>query len=130
MSLARKLYSNTAKICGALTLSISMQASAENIAIIGGIDLNGAPPYGALVSSTGTLTQLNLGDPLTINGGIIQSVSMNSSGVSLVGGQQQNLLAGTAPAYAALVSPSGVVTPLPITGLAAQHGIIYRRCNQ
>ena len=44
---------------------------------------------------------------------------MNSSGNSLVGGQD-----GTAAAYAAIISSSGVVTPLIFTGTPALHGII------
>src|SRR4029079_10310437 len=58
--------------------------------------------------------------PLTFPGtGTIYSVYMNSSGNSLVGGQD-----GTGPAYAAIISPSGVVTSLIFTGLPAIHGII------
>jgi hypothetical protein len=57
--------------------------------------------------------------------GIIQSVSMNSSGVSLIGGQEHDQSTGFTPAYAAIVSSSGAITPLTITGLPAIHGIIY-----
>src|SRR3569832_203443 len=125
MSLSRKFYSKSVNICGALSLLVFTQVSADTVGIIGGIDLTGGPPYGAVVSSSGSLTPLSLGDPLTISGGIIQSVSMNSSGVSLIGGQQLDSLSGFSPAYAAFVSSSGGVTPLDITGLPAMHGIIY-----
>jgi len=125
MSLVRKFSLHSVKVYGviAVFLTISTQASADNVAIIGGIDLTGAPPYAALVSSSGELTPLVLGDPTTITG-TIQSVSMNSSGISLIGGQEFDQTTGFTPAYAALVSSSGVVTPLAIDGLPAMHGII------
>ncbi len=125
MSLVRKFYSNSVKIYGAIivSLTISTPVSADNVAIIGGIDLNtmGAPPYAALVSSSGQLTPLDLGVVQTITG-TIQSVSMNSSGISLIGGQNSGTTG--APAYAALISSSGDVTPLAIAGPPAMHGII------
>ncbi len=106
------------KICGAIVLSLSSSVSADNVAIIGGLDLTGAPPYAALISSSGALTPLDTGSIQ----GTIQSVSMNSSGTSLIGGQE---FTGSNPAYAALVSSSGTVTPLTFIGLPGLHGIIY-----
>ncbi|MBX7067450.1 MAG: autotransporter domain-containing protein [Parachlamydiales bacterium] len=106
-----------------VSLTITVQAFAGNVAILGGIDLTGAPPYGALVSSSGEMTPLPLGDVMTITG-MIQSVSMNSSGIGLIGGYQHDSITGFTPAYAAFVSPTGVVTPISITGLPAMHGII------
>ncbi len=107
-----------------VSLTISTQAAADNVAIIGGIDLTtgGSPPYAALVSSSGELTPLALGNVMTTTG-IIQSVSMNSSRISLIRGQNGPI--GSQPAYAALISSSGEITPLTITGQAAITGIIY-----
>src|SRR5579862_7803162 len=116
--LVRKFYSATV----ISFLMISVRATADTAAIIGGIDLTGGPPYAALVSSSGQLIPLACGDP-TATSGIIQSVSMNFAGISLIGGQQS--LSSTTPAYAAFVSSSGEITPLPIAGLPAMHGIIY-----
>ncbi len=113
---------NAMKIYGAIIVSLIMptHAAADNVAIIGGIDLTGTgPAYAALVSSSGNVTPLALTGDAAM-GGIITSVSMNSSGNSLIGGQGQS---GTA--YAALISSSGSVTPLDITGPTAMHGIIY-----
>ncbi len=112
------LKSYPAKIYGAisiLTLAIFTQAAADTIAIMGGLDLSpSAPPYTALISSTGEVT------PLTFLGtGDIVSVSMNSSGNSLIGGQD-----GTGPVFAAIISPLGAVTPLQFTGPITLHGII------
>jgi len=58
MAWVRKFYWNAVKIYGAMivSLTISTQASADNVAVIGGIDLTGAPPYAALVSPSGGLT--------------------------------------------------------------------------
>lgn len=119
MSLAQKYCLNTVKAYGAIivSLTLSTQASADTVAVVGGIDLGGAPPYAALVSSPGALTPITLGG----TSGIIQSVSMNSSGTSLVGGQ---IVTGANPAYAALISSSGSVTLVNITGLPALHGVI------
>lgn len=109
------------KIYGTLiaSLALSIQGSADNIAIIGGIDLAGSgPAYAALVSNSGELIPLTLtGDALA--GGIINSVSMNSSGNGLIGGQGQ-----TGAAYAALVSNSGEISPLLFTGGLEIHGAI------
>ena len=101
-------------------LLIPAHAATDPAAIIGGIDLTGTgPAYAALISSSDAITPLALtGDAAT--GGIISSVSMNSSGNSLLGGQGQ-----TGYPYAALVSSSGSVIPLVITGPPATHGIIY-----
>jgi hypothetical protein len=110
------------KIYGAViaSLTIPIHAAADSAAIIGGIDLTGTgPAYAALVSSSDDVTPLTLsGDAAT--GGIISSVSMNSSGNSMIGGQGQ-----TGFPYAALISSSGEITPLIITGTPATHGIIY-----
>lgn len=110
------------KFYGAIvtSLTISTQASPDTIAIIGGIDLTGSgPAYAALVSSLNELIPLALpGDAAT--GGIISSVSMNSSGNSLIGGQGQS-----GGAYAARISASGAITPLLFSTDPATHGIIY-----
>ncbi len=103
----------------AACLIAPLSAFAENVAIIGGIDLTGSgPAYAALVSASGTLTPLALpGDAAT--GGIINSVSMNASENSLIGGQGQS-----AAAYAALVSSLEEVTPLTFSGGLEIHGVI------
>lgn len=109
------------RIYGAIITFITMPALAavDSAAIIGGIDLTGSgPAYAALVSSLGDLNSLALSGDAAM-GGIISSVSMNSSGNSIIGGQGQ-----TGSAYAALVSSSGEVTPLIIAGMPAIHGII------
>src|SRR5689334_25425754 len=110
------------KIYGAaLIASLTMltQTSADNMGIIGGIDLTGTgPAYAALVTSSDQLTQLTLTGDATL-GGIISNVSMNSSQVSLIGGQG---LAGGA--YAALVSATGGITTLTFSASMAAHVII------
>src|SRR5579863_8449590 len=98
------------KIYGTLlaSLTILSQTSADNIGVIGGLDLSGGtgPAYAALVTTSDQITQLALTGDAAM-GGIINSVSMNSSQVSLIGGQGQ-----TGAAYAALVSATGGITPL------------------
>ena len=120
-SFVRKSHLHAVKIYGVIiaSLTIPFQASGDDIAIIGGIDLTGSgPAYAALVSSSGQVTPLPLtGDAAT--GGIISSVSMNSSKNSIIGGQTQ-----TGSVYAALVSSSGQVTPLIFSGPVEAHGII------
>src|SRR5689334_25142364 len=96
------------KIYGAaLIASLTMlsQTSADNIGIIGGLDLTGTgPAYAALVTSSDQLTQLTLtGDAML--GGIISNVSMKSSQLSIIGGQVL-----TGGAYAALVSTPDRIT--------------------
>ena len=61
MSLVRKFSLHSVKVYGviAVFLTISTQAAADNVAIIGRIDLTGAPPYAALVSSSDDLTPLD-----------------------------------------------------------------------
>ena len=76
-------------------------------AIIGGGD--NSIPYAALVSPTGVTTALS-GPALPIGTGSIQSVAINDSGSAIIGGTDDSILPN-AP-YAALVSPSGVRTPL------------------
>lgn len=50
----RNVYPSAAKIYGAFLVFLIMKASADNVAMIGGINLTGtAPAYGALVSSKG-----------------------------------------------------------------------------
>jgi uncharacterized protein with beta-barrel porin domain len=118
----RKLSLYRMKTYGAIiaSLTIPSHAAAESAAIIGGIDLTGTgPAYAALVSSSVDVTPLALPGDAAM-GGIITSVSMNSSGNSLIGGQGQ-----TGSAYAALISSSGMITPLVITGPTVMHGIIY-----
>ena len=82
--------------------------------MIGGQDLTGSQPaYAALVSSSGTVTPLTLTGGGIATTGEIFSVAINSSGNGIIGGQD---LTGSQPAYAALVSSSGTVTPLTLTG--------------
>lgn len=86
--------------------SVNMNGSGNSI--IGGS--TGADTYAALVSSTGAILNLS---PLPTNG-YIRSVAINNSGASIIGG-----LTGIAPnevPYAALVSPSGTISSLPISG--------------
>jgi len=108
------------KIYAALiSLTMLTQTSADNIGIIGGIDLTGTgPAYAAIVTSSDQLTQLTLTGDAAL-GGIISSASMNSSQASLIGGQG---LTGTA--YAALVSATGGITPLTFSASMAAHGVI------
>ena len=109
------------KISGALIVFLTMltQIYADNVGIIGWIDLSGTgPAYAALVSSSDQLTKLTLKGDATL-GGIISSVSMNSSQVSLIGGQ-----GFTGAAYATLVSATGGITPLTFSASMTAHGII------
>lgn len=115
MSLAflRKCYLNAALV------SLTGLAFADNVAIIGGIDLfDAAPAYGALVTSAYQVIPLVFSGDMATNG-FIASVAMNASGNSLIGGQVQ---LGASPPYAALVSPSGELTPLIFSGVVALHG--------
>lgn len=109
------------KTYGVLIASLTMltQTAADNIGIIGGLDLTGTgPAYAALVTSSDQLTPLTLTGNAAL-GGIISSVSMNFSQVGLIGGQG---LTGTA--YAALVSATGEITPLTFSASMAAHGVI------
>ena len=113
-----KSYLHTA-IYGAI-LTMPSQASSDSAAILGGIHLTGSgPAYAALVSSSGELSPLRLPGDAAM-GGTISSVSMNSSGNSLIGGEGQ-----TGAAYAAIVSPSGGITSLTFSDNLANHGAIY-----
>ncbi len=112
------IFSNSIKVYGVL-LALSTQTFADTVAIIGGISYTApAPPYAALVTSSGELVPLPF--PIGVaSSGAINSVSMNSSSNSLVGGEDQS----NAP-FAALVSSTGEFTPLTFTGLVATHGFI------
>ncbi len=109
------------KLSGAAIISLATpaQVSADTVAVIGGIDLTGAPPYAALVSSSGEII------PLTITGlpalhGIINSVAINNSGNGIIGGRDT-----TGPIYAALVPSSGnPLVPLTFPPEVAAGGII------
>lgn len=114
LSFVRKFY-------GAILMTMVAQCYADTVAIMGGIDLfDNAPAYGALVTSADALVPLVFSGEMATNG-IIESVAINSSGNSLIGGQIQH---GSSPAYAALVSPSGALTPLIFSGTVAMHGNI------
>ena len=110
------------KVYGALIASLSMltQTSADNIGIIGGLNLTGTgPAYAALVSSSDQLNELLLTGSAAL-GGSIGTVSMNSSQISLIGGLDLN-----GGAYAALSSATGGITPLTFSTSMATHGNIY-----
>ncbi len=111
------------KIYGAIiaSVTISIHAAADSAAIIGGIDLTGTgPAYAALISSSNGVTPLALPGDAAM-GGIISSVSMNSSGNSLIGGQG---FYDAQPAYVGSVSASGVLTSLTLTEGIATDGTI------
>jgi|GEM_PF-538044 len=92
--------------------------------IVGGVDSNSGQAYAALVSSAGSVQNLpNAGGTgnLPLVGGI-NSVAINDSGISLIGGTDHN------KPYAALVSSSGNVQNLPDNGGAGNlpsTGAIY-----
>ncbi len=110
-----KLY----KAIAVLLIGAMPQASADNVAIIGGLDLIGSvPAYAAFISSSGQVVPLLFSGDMATSG-VISSVSISATGNSLIGGQ-----AGAGPVYAALVSPSGELTPLTFSGPTALHGII------
>lgn len=99
----------------------STAINSNGTGIIGRRDTAG-PIYTALVPPQGNpLVLLVFSDPIA-SGGVINSVSINDSGDGLIGGQGFH---EAQPAYVASVSPSGVLTPLTLTGGVAEHGTIF-----
>jgi hypothetical protein len=83
---------------------ISVDLNDTNLGIVGGLYNTLSQAYAAIVKLDGTVIDL-LGPGVS---GSIRSVSMNSAGVGLIGGN----LSGVA--YAALVAPNGTLTPLSV----------------
>jgi uncharacterized protein with beta-barrel porin domain len=86
----------------AITLSSYINAQ-QPFGIIGGADIGDNTSYSAFISSSGIAIPINTGLNGRMNG-----VAMNSSGLGILGGQDNS-----GPAYAAFVSSSGI--PIPIT---------------
>ncbi len=84
----------------------SVSLNDSNYGLIGG--QNGSDPYAALLSPTSSPTLISLGTTT----GTINSVAINEFNQGLVGGTQN-----TNEAYAALISPSGLATPLDLSSL-------------
>jgi len=100
----------------------SVAINSSGNAIIGGQDLTGSQPaYAALVSSSGTVTPLILTGGGISTSGVIYSVAIDNNGNALIGGED---LTGSNPAYAALVTPTGTIIPLTLTGDMANNGWI------
>jgi hypothetical protein len=90
--------------------SVAINSSGRGL--IGGLDFSGFSAYAALVSPTGVVTPLDLAPGFLFgNSGVILSVAINSSGRGLIGGVDDTF---PTPAYAALISPAGAVTPLSL----------------
>ena len=119
---SKKTSLNLAKFYKAITFLLIAgipQASADNVAIIGGFDLIGNnPAYAAFISPSGDVVPLVFTGEMATSG-VIQSVSMSASGNSLIGG-----LTGSRLPYAALVSPSGDLNVLAFSGATSLHGTI------
>jgi hypothetical protein len=109
---ARNASSHLIKVYGALIISLTVmaQASELNVAIVGGIDYSSpASGYVAFVASSKELNPILIAEGALVDQGAIYSVSMNSSGISLIGGQESNRLHPTPP-YAAIVRPNREIT--------------------
>ena len=80
------------------------------LGLVGGRDTSGTqPPFAALFDLNGNLIPLSPTPSSLISNGYIQSVSINGSGVGLIGGQNQD---GIQPAFAAFVHPDGSVVTI------------------
>ncbi len=100
--------------------SVAMNSFGQSL--IGGEDnaVGNGPAYAALVSPAGAVMPLFLPE-ITPSSGVINSVAINDLGYGLIGGQDSPSSLG--PAYAALVSPSGVVMPLTLPGISSSGQI-------
>lgn len=81
--------------------------------------------YAALVAANGTVTRLSLPNILNADSSEIVAVSLNDSGVGLVGGR--SFIGGghmNGEAYAALIAPNGTATQLPLPHIAISDGSI------
>src|SRR3569832_1763833 len=108
MSNYMQLVKKYALLSTFFTLS-STHLPAEPFAIVGGDCNNSTTPYVALVSSTGNASEVFLPDPVGPTS--IQSVAMNPSGQSIVGGGDYSLVGHF---YTAFVSPNGTASKLAL----------------
>lgn len=92
----------------AASCASAQTATPQQWALLGG-QSGGSDAYTAIISPSGTLTNIS---PSLTPTSILYSVSINPSGYGLIGGSDGSLLNS---AYAATVSPSGIVTQIPFT---------------
>jgi hypothetical protein len=105
-----KAWKSSMRILLAGLAGLGAEVNAVPTGIIAGQD-TALNAYAALVMQSGALVPV-AGLPAL---SVINAVAMNSTGLSLIGGKDTNLGAG----YAAIISPTGTLTPLPLvlTGL-------------
>ncbi len=100
--------------------SVAINSSGRGLIGGGQFSFTG-PAFAALISPSGAVMQLTL-PGISPSLGVINSVAINDSGQGLIGGEDSPSVPG--PAYAALVSPSGAVTPLTLPGISTSSGVI------